>query len=65
MTTMKTGLLWIAGIIGALAGVTLATHRRLERRRIASRTQPEPLQRWEGEGGAVPSPPRSRHGVAG
>lgn len=52
---MKTGLLWIAGIVGALAGVTLATHRRRERDRSASRTQPEPLRRWEGEGGAVKS----------
>jgi hypothetical protein len=53
---MKTTLLWLAGIAGLLAGASLATHRRREQGRVASRGQPEPLQRWEGEGGAVPTP---------
>jgi hypothetical protein len=53
---MKTGLLWLAGLAGLLAGASLATHRRRERDRVASPTRPEPLTRWEGEGGAVPTP---------
>jgi hypothetical protein len=47
-------LVWIAGLAGLLAGASLATHRRHERERRASSAKPEPLQTWEGEGGAVP-----------
>lgn len=47
-------LVWIAGLAGLLAGASLATHRRNERERRALRGQSEPLQTWEGEGGAVP-----------
>lgn len=53
---MKTGLLWLAALAGLVAGATLATHRRSERNRVGSNAQPEPLTRWEGEGGAVPTP---------
>ena len=53
---MKSGLLWLAGAAGLLAGASLVTHRRFERERSASRAQPEPLTRWEGEGGGVPTP---------
>jgi hypothetical protein len=53
---MKTGLLWLAGLAGLLAGASLAAHRRSERNRVGLRGQPEPLTRWEGEGGAVPTP---------
>lgn len=48
------GLVWVAGIAGLLAGASLSSHRRRERERVASRAKPEPLQTWEGEGGAVP-----------
>ena len=48
------GLVWIAGIAGLLAGASLSTHRRREADRSALRAKPEPLQTWEGEGGAVP-----------
>ena len=48
------GLALIAGVAGLLAGASLTTHRRRERERCASRAKPEPLQTWEGEGGAVP-----------
>ena len=48
------GLAWIAGIAGLLAGASLATHRRREDERRSLSTKPEPLQTWEGEGGAVP-----------
>ena len=48
------GLVWIAGLAGLLAGASLATHRRREDARRSLRTKPEPLQTWEGEGGAVP-----------
>jgi hypothetical protein len=47
-------LVWIAGLAGVLAGVSLAMHRRNERERCASSAKPEPVQTWEGEGGAVP-----------
>lgn len=47
-------LVWIAGLAGLLAGASLAHHRRHERDRRASPAKPEPLQTWEGEGGAVP-----------
>ena len=47
-------LLWIAGLAGLLAGASLATHRRHERDRRSLTAKPEPLQTWEGEGGAVP-----------
>lgn len=53
---MKTGLLLVAGVAGLLAGASLATHRRSERQRRASAATPEPLSRWEGEGGGVPLP---------
>jgi hypothetical protein len=48
------GLLWLAALAGLLAGISLATHRRLERERTTSKTHPEPLERWEDEGGGVP-----------
>lgn len=47
-------LVWIAGLAGVLAGASLAMHRRNERERRASPAKPEPVQTWEGEGGAVP-----------
>lgn len=53
---MAHGLLWLAGVAGLLAGASLATHRRCERDRRACEGAPEPLARWEGEGGAVPVP---------
>ena len=48
------GLALIAGMAGLLAGASLSAHRRRERERCASQGKPEPLQTWEGEGGAVP-----------
>jgi hypothetical protein len=48
------GLVWIAGLAGLLAGISLNTHRRREAERRTLRVKPEPLQTWEGEGGAVP-----------
>ena len=51
---MARGLLWIAGLAGAVAGASLAVHRRNESAQRASAKQPEPLNRWEGEGGGVP-----------
>ena len=53
---VQRGLLWLAAFAGLIAGASLATHRRFERDRRASRAQPEPLERWEGEGGGVPVP---------
>jgi hypothetical protein len=47
-------LVLLAAAAGVLAGFSLATHRRRERDRVAVRGQPEPLQTWEDEGGAVP-----------
>jgi hypothetical protein len=47
-------LVWIAGLAGVLAGASLAMHRRNERERRVSPAKPEPVQTWEGEGGAVP-----------
>lgn len=47
-------LVWVAGFAGLLAGASLASHRRVERDRRALAGKPEPLQTWEGEGGAVP-----------
>ena len=38
---------------GLLAGASLSTHRRRERERRLSPAKPEPLQAWEGEGGAL------------
>lgn len=51
---MARGLLWIAGLAGAVAGASLAMHRRNQREHNASAKQPEPINRWEGEGGGVP-----------
>jgi hypothetical protein len=51
---MARGLLWIAALAGLVAGASLTTHRRNQRERTASPAQPEPLNRWEGEGGGVP-----------
>ena len=51
---MNRSLIWIAALAGLLAGASLATHRRRERERRLSPAKPEPLQTWEGEGGAVP-----------
>jgi hypothetical protein len=51
---MTRSLVWMAGLAGVLAGASLATHRRNERERRALTGKPEPLQTWEGEGGAVP-----------
>jgi hypothetical protein len=48
------GLFLIAGAAGLLAGFSLSQHRQRERHRVASRAKPEPVQTWEGEGGAVP-----------
>ena len=48
------GLFMIAGAAGLLAGFSLSQHRQRERQRVASRAKPEPVQTWEGEGGAVP-----------
>ncbi|MED5618998.1 hypothetical protein [Ideonella sp. BN130291] len=48
------GLVWLAGLAGLLAGISLSTHRRREAERRTLRVKPEPLQTWEGEGGAVP-----------
>lgn len=50
------GLLWIAALAGAVAGASLATHRRNQREHKTPAAQPEPLTRWEGEGGGVPVP---------
>jgi hypothetical protein len=47
-------LVLVAAVAGVLAGISLATHRRRERDRLAVRSQPQPLQTWEDEGGAVP-----------
>jgi hypothetical protein len=47
-------LVLIAGVAGLIAGASLATHRRRERDRRALNAKPEPVQTWEGEGGAVP-----------
>jgi len=52
--TVARSLVWIAGVAGLLAGYSLASHRRFERERRALAAKPEPLQTWEGEGGAVP-----------
>jgi len=51
---MNRSLIWIAALAGLLAGASLSTHRRRERERRLSPAKPEPLQTWEGEGGAVP-----------
>jgi hypothetical protein len=51
---MARGLLWIAALAGVVAGASLVTHRRNQRGLNASAAQPEPLNRWEGEGGGVP-----------
>lgn len=47
-------LVFLAAAAGVLAGISLATHRRREGERRAVQAQPEPLQTWEDEGGAVP-----------
>lgn len=47
-------LVFLATVVGVLAGMSLATHRRLERQRRTAAAPPQPLQTWEGEGGAVP-----------
>jgi hypothetical protein len=47
-------LVWASAIAGLLAGITLTAHRRREGQRRTLRVKPEPLQTWEGEGGAVP-----------
>lgn len=47
-------LFWLAATAGAMAGMSLATHRRREAERCASRAKPAPVQTWEDEGGAVP-----------
>jgi hypothetical protein len=47
-------LVLVAAVAGVLAGISLATNRRRERDRLAVRSQPQPLQTWEDEGGAVP-----------
>lgn len=47
-------LVLVAAVAGVFAGFSLATHRRRERERTSVRSQPEPLQTWEDEGGAVP-----------
>jgi len=52
--TMTRSLVWVAGMAGLLAGASLAVHRRNERDRRALEAKPEPVQTWEGEGGAVP-----------
>jgi hypothetical protein len=46
-------LFWIGALAGLAAGLSYATHRRLEDGRRASAGPAEPLQRWEGEGGTV------------
>ena len=51
-TTSK--LVWASAFAGLLAGITLTAHRRRESERRTLRVKPEPLQTWEGEGGAVP-----------
>jgi hypothetical protein len=58
-------LFWFAGLVGVMAGVSLAHHRRQEAQRRASPAAPEPVQTWEAEGGAVPvSPSRTAQQVA-
>lgn len=47
-------LFWLGAIVGMMAGISLATHRRREQERRALSAKPEPVQTWEGEGGAVP-----------
>jgi hypothetical protein len=47
-------LVWIAGLAGLLAGISLSTHRRREAGRRLSPAKPEPVQTWEEEGGSVP-----------
>jgi hypothetical protein len=45
--------LWLGALAGLAVGMSYATHRRLEEQRRTSTRPAEPLQRWEGEGGAV------------
>ena len=47
-------LVWIAGLAGLLAGITLSAHRRREAERRSSPAKPEPVRTWEEEGGSVP-----------
>jgi len=50
-------LVWMSALAGVLAGASLTTHRQREGARRRPAAQPEPLQTWEGEGGAVPVRP--------
>lgn len=53
MSSTRT-LVWIAGLAGLLAAMSLSAHRRREAQRRALRTKPEFVRTWEEEGGAVP-----------